>query len=132
LALVFVAAHGLSLVLVAVLPLPGLAQATLALLIGLHGAWAIGAQALLLGSKAIVQVVLLADPDLRLQQRDGLILDAEVLPGSLVWPALVILAYRVPGARWRRHVLVAADMVDAESLRQLRVRLRHPRLERQA
>jgi len=59
----------------------------------------------------------------RLLQRDGRLLDVRLEPGGYTHPQLVVLVFRTaPGRRLR--VLMVPDMVDADQLRRLRVRLR--------
>ncbi len=59
----------------------------------------------------------------RLLQRDGRVLDVRLEPGGYTHPQLVVLAFRTPPGR-RLRVLIVPDMVDADHLRRLRVRLR--------
>ncbi len=59
----------------------------------------------------------------RLLQRDGRVLDVRLEPGGYSHPKLVVLAFRTPRGR-RLRVLIVPDMVDADHLRRLRVRLR--------
>jgi toxin CptA len=59
----------------------------------------------------------------RLLQRDGALLDVGLEHGAYVHPKLLILPFRTrSGERW--SVLVVPDMVDADTLRRLRIRLR--------
>ena len=59
----------------------------------------------------------------RVLQRNGRLLDVHLLPGAYTHPQLVVLRFRTSAGR-RLRVLMAADMVDADHLRRLRVRLR--------
>lgn len=59
----------------------------------------------------------------RLLQRDATVLDARLEPGAYVHPKLLILPFRSPSGR-HHFVLIVPDMVDADSLRRLRTRLR--------
>lgn len=59
----------------------------------------------------------------RLVQRDGRMLDVRLEHGAYAHPKLLVLPFRTR-SRQRVPVLVAPDMVDAEGLRRLRVRLR--------
>jgi toxin CptA len=59
----------------------------------------------------------------RLLQRDGTLLDVHLEHGAYVHPKLLILPFCGRLGR-RRCVLVASDMVDADDLRRLRIRLR--------
>jgi hypothetical protein len=59
----------------------------------------------------------------RLLQRDGRVLDVRLEPGGYTHPQLVVLVFRTrPGRRLR--VLIVPDMVAADHLRRLRMRLR--------
>ncbi len=57
-------------------------------------------------------------------QRDGAELPCRILPGSLVGPWLTVLNVLAQGERRARSVVILPDSLDAESFRQLRVRLR--------
>jgi len=59
----------------------------------------------------------------RLLQRDGRLLDVRLEPGGYTHPKLVVLTFRTRPGR-RLQVLLVPDMVDADHLRRLRVRLR--------
>ena len=54
----------------------------------------------------------------------------QLLPGSLVLPAAVLLQFRRPGQRLARSLCVPADSLDAEPHRRLRVRLKFARTRR--
>ncbi len=54
-------------------------------------------------------------------QREGDWEQIELLPDSLVLPALTVLRYRVAGQRWVRTLLVLADSLPWEDFRRLRV-----------
>lgn len=59
-----------------------------------------------------------------LRLRDGREVEARLARGAFVHPALVVLSFRVPHA-WRSWgVPILPDMVDADTHRRLRVRLR--------
>jgi hypothetical protein len=74
-------------------------------------------------ARAIVLLVWDRQGQWRLVQRDGRVLDACLEHGAYSHPALVVLPFRIQG-RGRACVLVVPDRVDADRLRQLRVRLR--------
>jgi Membrane-bound toxin component of toxin-antitoxin system len=59
----------------------------------------------------------------RLLQRDGRVIDVRLESGGYTHPQLVVLVFRTPPGR-RLRVLMVPDMVDADQLRCLRVRLR--------
>ena len=74
-------------------------------------------------ARAIVLLVWDRHGRWRLLQRDGRVLDVRLEPGGYTHPKLVALTFRTPPGR-RLRVLMVADMVDADQLRRLRVRLR--------
>ena len=115
--------HAAAIAVVWLMPWPwgaGLALSGLVL-----GAWL---RALLLhvwrlAGSAVVRVVVRADGSWELGLRDGRAESARLLDSSFVHPWLVVLNFAV--GRWRRrHVLLPADSVNADTLRRLRVRLR--------
>lgn len=127
LGLAILLAHGLSLGAVLLLPLPPALHVVLALVLAAHGAWSTYAHALLRPRAAIVQVELGGHNQMRLVDRVGRNMSAELLPGSVVLPWLVVLRYRLGRERWSRRLLLVRDMCEADALRVLRIRLRHPR-----
>ncbi|EDZ67956.1 protein YgfX [Nitrosococcus oceani] len=81
-------------------------------------------QALLLSSKAVVQIFWDSDNVWYLRRRNGREYIGKLLPGCFVGSRLVVLNF-VLGAWWQRtSVVLLSDNVDPESLRRLRVRLR--------
>ncbi|GMQ96101.1 MAG: hypothetical protein BMS9Abin14_603 [Gammaproteobacteria bacterium] len=74
-------------------------------------------------ARAIVLLVWDRHGRWRLLQRDGGVLDVRLEPGGYTHPQLVVLVFRTPPGR-RLRVLMVPDMVDADHLRRLRVRLR--------
>jgi toxin CptA len=83
--------------------------------------------ALLRSPDAVVEVDARDDGHLGLVQRDGVCVDAEVLPATAVYGWAVLLRVRVAGERRARSIVVLADSVDAESFRRLRIWLRWKR-----
>ncbi|MBO8085729.1 MAG: hypothetical protein J7D61_06800 [Marichromatium sp.] len=65
-----------------------------------------------------------ADGGWRLWLRDGRELNARLSAASFVAPRLVVLHWRVGRLR-RRSLVLFVDALDADTLRRLRVRLRH-------
>lgn len=57
-------------------------------------------------------------------RRDGAHLPCRILPGSLVSPWLTVLNAQPQNARGVLSIVILPDSLDAESFRQLRVRLR--------
>lgn len=64
-----------------------------------------------------------SDGNLELQ-REGDWEPIELLPDSLVLPALTVLRYRVPGERRVRTAVILADSLPGEDFRRLRVWVR--------
>ena len=58
----------------------------------------------------------------RMLQRDGRLLDARLAQGAYAHPQLLVLPFRCRSGR-RLCVLIAPDMIEADGLRRLRVRL---------
>ncbi len=78
--------------------------------------------ALLTDPRAIEQLEWPAGNEWRLYRHDSTVETGVLVPGAYLHPWLVVLAFRV--GRWRRHVVILPDMLDAETFRRLRVRLR--------
>ncbi len=74
-------------------------------------------------ARSIVLLVWDRSGQWRLVQRDGRMLDVRLEHGAYAHPKLLVLPFRTRSGQ-RVPVLVAPDMVDAEGLRRLRVRLR--------
>jgi len=127
LSLLLLLAHGLSVGVVLALPLPLALRAALVLVVTAHGAWSLLVHGLLRPRSAIVQIELGSQGQMRFIDRIGRAMSAELLPGSVVLPWLVVIRYRLGRERWSRRLLLVRDMCDADGLRALRVRLRHPR-----
>jgi len=122
-------AHGGSLGVLFLVPLPLYAATALAVLVVSSMVWGIRRHALRLDRNAIVRLVWDADDYWLLVTADGRELAGELMPSSYVHPSLVILIFQTGGAGihrlWnRRSVVLLPDALDAESLRRLRVRLR--------
>lgn len=122
-----VLAHGVSIAVVLALPLPLVLRAVLALLVASHGVWSVLAHGMLRPRSAIVQIELSGQGQMRFIDRIGRAMSAELLPGSVVLPWLVVIRYRWGRERWSRRLLLLGDMCESDALRALRVRLRHPR-----
>jgi hypothetical protein len=89
----------------------------------LHGRYAVALHGTRRATRSIVFLIWDAQGRWRLLQRDGKMLDASLEHGACSHPRLLTLPFR---SRCGRHlcVLIAADMVAADGLRRLRVRLR--------
>ena len=75
-------------------------------------------------ARAVVLLVWDRHGQWRLLQRDGRVLDVRLEYGACAHPKLLVLPFRSRSGRRRVRVLIAPDMVDAERLRCLRMRLR--------
>lgn len=64
------------------------------------------------------------DGSVRLERRDGGVVDGRIRAGSFVAPWLVVLRYRPDGARLDRTVVLLPGMASPEALRKIRVLLR--------
>ena len=103
--------------------LPVAVQGLLAAGVSLGATCCIAEHALRRGPRAIVLIIWDRDGHWRLVQRDGLVLDGQLLHGACAHPRLLVLPFRTRCGR-RRCVLIAADAAAADGLRRLRMRLR--------
>lgn len=118
--------HAGALTLMFTLPLAPAIMLLLAGAISVSLVWSLGAA--LLKRRAIVELIWDAMGEWTLRDAAGGELQARLVPGAYVHPQLVILSFVPVGQRrrWhgRRHtVILLNDMLDAGSLRRLRVRL---------
>ena len=104
------------------MPLTFKAAFTLAL--ALHGWCTVRHLALLAAAGSVVAVDLEGVGRCALTQRSGRVLHGTVSGSTLVTGGLVILAVKVAHFAPPRRVVIASDMVDAETFRRLRVLLR--------
>lgn len=109
------------------LPWPSWLQAGISVVILASGVRFVWGQALRRGGGQVCAVEVQPAGQLLFTLNDGRRQQAELVPGSLVLPLFVILAYRRPGESWSRRLLLTADAGDPDIFRQLRVNLRHPR-----
>jgi len=103
--------------------LPVAVQGLLAVGVLLGAARCIAHHALRRGPRAIVLLIWDRHGRWRLVQRDGLVLDGQLLHGAWAHPLLLVLPFRILSGR-RRCVLIPADAASADGLRRLRTRLR--------
>ena len=87
-------------------------------------AWTLRRTALLRGAGAIIGLELGEEGRVSFQTRAGGWQEARLLPTTYVTPLLTVLNLRLAGRRTVRHVVLMPDSLDAETYRQLRVRLR--------
>jgi toxin CptA len=73
---------------------------------------------------AVVALKWMPDNTLEIQQRSGVWLPAQIQPGGFVADYLTLVAYRLDGQRFTRHIVILPDMLEVEAFRDLRVRLR--------
>lgn len=122
--MIFGLAHGFALLLLPWSGLPAWGNLLLGVGIVLSGIHAVALHAWHLMKSSIIGMELRDDCKLRVCERQGAWLDAEIHASSFVMPFLTVLNFRVAGQRGLRHVLIVPDRVDAESFRRLRVWLR--------
>lgn len=126
LALGLVAAH---LVVIAIvwassLPLAWMLGAKLAVAVSL--AWSTWSTALRRAEQSIIALEIDADGRVRALQRDGEWVERRLGGETYVSPLLtIVILRRLEGRARRQAVVIPADSADAETLRQLRVWLRH-------
>ncbi|MDO9371989.1 MAG: hypothetical protein Q7U07_05295 [Gammaproteobacteria bacterium] len=118
--------HAGALTLTFTLPLVPAIMVLLAVAISASLVWSLSAA--LLKRRAIVELIWDAMGEWTLRDASGSEIQARLLPGAYVHPQWVILNFVPAGqrCRWhrRRHtVILLNDMLDADSLRRLRVRL---------
>jgi len=120
--------HGGALTLTFTLPLSRLFMLLLAVAISVSLVWSLGAARL--KRRAIVELMWDTMGEWMLRDAAGGEMQARLLPGAYVHPQWVILNFVPVGQRWRwyrhgrrRTVILLNDMLDADSLRRLRVRL---------
>jgi len=77
---------------------------------------------LLRSPRAVVALTCDRDGAWLLELGDGQVLGAELRPGALIHPRLMILSFR--GSQSGLNVVLTGDNVDADQVRRLRVRLR--------
>lgn len=76
------------------------------------------------GARAARRIVCQDDGRWLLQDHRGRMQEARLLPSSYLHPRLVILNFRLEQRPRRRSLVLCPDSLDAQALRQLRVRLR--------
>lgn len=118
--------HAGALTLTFTLPLVPAIMLLLAGAVSVSLVWSLGGA--LLKRRAIVELIWDAMGEWTLRDAAGGEIQAHLLPGGYVHPQLVILNFVPVGQRrrwhWRRHTVVLLnDMLDADSLRRLRVQL---------
>jgi len=92
--------------------------------LSVHLAWAVRRHALRTDARALIELDVLDDGSVSVCTRAGLRRTCRVGRSSFVSPLLAVLNLRPEGGRWTRHLLIAADSVDADGFRRLRVWLR--------
>ncbi|CAG0938085.1 hypothetical protein GALLN_00097 [Gallionellaceae bacterium] len=123
LAAVLVVVHGSALAVLFPLTLPVWAKTALAIVILFSLAYHLRRDALL-SSRIAVMALLLEEEQAVLTLRGGDQLAGQVLRTTLVTPFFAVLNVRPQGARLARSVVILPDSLNAESFRQLRVRLK--------
>lgn len=124
-AVLAVAGAGACLILLC-MPLPGLLKTGLAMLVAVASCYHV-MDALLRLPWSLIRLELNGKGELHVTRRDGIKQHVSILPTSVVLPVLTLLNFRLEDKIRRRHMLITADRVDADSYRQLRVWLRWSR-----
>ena len=94
------------------------------LLIALSAWHSVRRYALLNFASAVKAIKLSDDGDIEVQTTGGNIHAAKLGVEQFVNSRLTILSYRRDDWRWTNHVVIVADMLDADLFRQLRMRLK--------
>jgi toxin CptA len=123
LAALLFAAHGATLAVLFLLPLPLWTIAALAMLILFSMAYHVWRDAWLAAPSSAVALKL-EDEHAVLTTRAGRQVEGTVLGDSFVTPYLTVLNVLPDGARMARSIVILPDSLDAESFRQLRVWLK--------
>ena len=113
-----------SLVLAALLPLSGTLRVAIAVALGSMAIEAFGRVAQHRGPHGARSFAISAGGEIAVATAQGCHYDGQLRDGSFVAPWLAVVRWRRRGERFDRTVLVLPDMLDAESFRRLRVRLR--------
>jgi toxin CptA len=92
--------------------------------LSLHLAWVGRRDALRTDSHAMIELDVFDDGSVSACTRAGVRRAYRVVGSSFVSPLLTVLSLRPEAGGWTRHILIAADSVDAEGFRRLRVWLR--------
>lgn len=123
LALILIAAHGITCAALFPLSFPLWAKVALAFLMLLSLVHHLRQDAWLFAPSAAVELTLEGDQVI-LGTRGGEQLCGKILHDSLVTPYLTVLNVLPQGARFARGVIILPDSLNAEYFRQLRVRLK--------
>lgn len=123
LAAVLVVVHGSALAVLFPLTLPVWAKTALAIVILFSLAYHLRRDALL-SSRIAVMALLLEEEQAVLTLRRGDQLAGQILRNTLVTPFITVLNVLPQGAHLARSVVILPDSLDAETFRQLRVRLK--------
>jgi toxin CptA len=102
-------------------PLPPACALAGSLALLAHLAWVLRRHALRRGAGALVELELVDDGAVFVSRRDGLRSVYRIAGSTFVSAPLVVLNLRPEAERWTRCVLIAADSVDADRFRRLRV-----------
>ena len=94
------------------------------LLIALSAWHSVRRYALLNFSSAVRAIKLSDDGDIEVETTGGKTHAAKLGVEQFVNSRLTILSYRRDDWRWTNHVVIVADMLDADLFRQLRMRLK--------
>ena len=125
LALLLTAAHGAAIVAVMVMPVAWWLRLAGCALIVVSGTVMVTRDALLKASASVVGLQLDRDGSCQLQIRDHGHVSGIVCPGWFASPLMIVLQIACPGRRWRRSITLLPDAADSETLRLLRIFLRH-------
>jgi toxin CptA len=125
LAALLVLMHAGAVVIIILLPIAVWVKAPLCALLIVSLLNMLNIHALRRGKASIVEALWEGDGQWRLGTADGREHTARLLPGSYVSSHLVILRFAMEGSWQRRALVLLPDVLDATTLRKLRVRLLH-------
>jgi toxin CptA len=116
--------HGLTLLVIWLLPLPWLWRGLFSLLLAASLLFYLLRDALKRLPNSVLAIKYLPDDKVELQNKNGEWLAGSIVSGSFVAPYLTTLAYRPDEKFFHRYLILLPDMLDAESFRELRTHLR--------
>ena len=124
LAATLLGAHAMAAAALWLSTVPAVFALACSLALSVHLARVVRRDALRTDPLALTELDVLENGAVSVCTRSGLQRAYRVGRSSFVSPLLVVLSLRPEAGRWRRQVLIAADSVDADNFRRLRVWLR--------
>lgn len=124
LAALLIIAHSVAGTVLLLLPVAIWPLLAMILLLAVSAWYVVQRHALLRLPSSVIGLKLMDEGKLDMLTASGNWHEAQLGTEQFVNPRLTIVSYRCEGTRWTRHVVIVADMLDAEAFRELRVRLK--------